>query len=73
MRFKKSFGTAMKFWGGSFFANVSVYGKLAILVWMVYHDHSFMLHTHLPEAIRIEQTAEPWNLPNLEPPPPRWR
>ncbi|WP_232529957.1 metal-dependent hydrolase [Rosistilla oblonga] len=73
LRFKKSFGTAMKFWGNNFLANVSVYGKLGILVYMVYHDHSFMLHQHLPEAPQFEQMAEPWMLPQSPSPQPGWR
>lgn len=34
-RFKKSFGTAMKLWGKSGWANVSTYGKLTIVVLMI--------------------------------------
>ncbi len=48
-RFKKSFGTAMKFWGDDRWANLSVYAKLLVLSviatgdpvfmnWMGYHD-----------------------------------
>lgn len=73
IRFKKSFGTAMKFWGNNFLANVSVYGKLGVLVYMAYHDHSFMLHQHLPEGTQYEQMAEPWSLPTSGQPQPSWR
>jgi membrane-bound metal-dependent hydrolase YbcI (DUF457 family) len=34
-RFKKSFGTALKLWGKSGWANVSTYGKLTIVVLMI--------------------------------------
>ena len=34
-RVKKSFGTAMKLWGPDFWGNVSVYGKLAIVVLLI--------------------------------------
>ena len=34
-RFKKSFGTALKLWGQSTWANISCYGKLAIIVLMI--------------------------------------
>lgn len=48
-KFKKSFGTAMKFWGDDWWANVSMYAKLLILTllatgdpvamnWMGYHE-----------------------------------
>lgn len=37
-RFKKSFGTALKFWGPRLFANLSVYAKLAILLYLAYQD-----------------------------------
>ena len=35
-RLKKSFGTAIKFWSKSTWANISTYGKLAILIALVY-------------------------------------
>jgi len=34
-RFKKSFGTALKLWGKNGWANISTYGKLAIVVTMI--------------------------------------
>ncbi len=37
-RLKKSFGTALKFFGDSALANLSVYGKLAILVYLAWGD-----------------------------------
>ena len=53
IRFKRSFGTAMKFWNpNSWWSNVSTYGKLFILVWIVFNEHDLMknlrsdLHGH---------------------------
>lgn len=37
-RLKKSFGTALKFFSDSTLANVSVYGKLALLVYLAWGD-----------------------------------
>ena len=39
---KKSFGTAVKFWGNRTWANVSTYGKLAILTFIVMNDPVWM-------------------------------
>jgi membrane-bound metal-dependent hydrolase YbcI (DUF457 family) len=45
IRVKKSFGTAMKFWSRrSMWANVSTYGKLAILLGLVVGDDMLMDH-----------------------------
>lgn len=38
-RIKKSFGTALKFFSNSTLANVSVYGKLALLTYLAVVDH----------------------------------
>lgn len=40
--FKKSFGTAMKFYSGSMWANVSTYGKLALLLVAASYDPVIM-------------------------------
>ena len=43
IRLKKSFGTAMKFWGTrSLWANVSTYGKLILLTYVVLRDPVWM-------------------------------
>ena len=43
IRLKKSFGTAMKFWGTrSIWANVSTYGKLILLTYVVLRDPVWM-------------------------------
>jgi hypothetical protein len=38
VRLKKSFGTAVKFWGESLWANFSAYGKVALLSYLVWKD-----------------------------------
>ncbi len=44
-RLKKSFGTAMKLWSGSWWGNISAYGKLAFLVvYAIYFDPLVMQH-----------------------------
>lgn len=40
--FKKSFGTALKVWGKSPWGNISTYGKLAMLTYVVMHDATWM-------------------------------
>ncbi len=43
LRIKKSFGTALKFWSpNSTWANISCYGKLAIVAFLAYHDPAMM-------------------------------
>ena len=44
-RLKKSFGTAVKFWGESLWANVSTYGKVALLSYLVWKDPVWMNKT----------------------------
>jgi hypothetical protein len=41
-QFKTSFGTALKLWGNSSWANYATYFKVAILAFLVYQDHGFM-------------------------------
>jgi hypothetical protein len=41
-RLKKSFGTAMKIWGDSLWANVSTYAKLILLTYLVVQDPRWM-------------------------------
>ncbi len=41
-RFKKSFGTALKLWGQNSWANISTYGKLAIVVTMILGEPMIM-------------------------------
>jgi membrane-bound metal-dependent hydrolase YbcI (DUF457 family) len=42
LRFRKSFGTAVKFYSGSWWANVSTYGKLALLLVAASYDPVIM-------------------------------
>jgi membrane-bound metal-dependent hydrolase YbcI (DUF457 family) len=42
--FKKSFGTALKLWSGSTWANVSTYGKLILLSLVAFYDPVVMEH-----------------------------
>ncbi|MEL6897502.1 MAG: metal-dependent hydrolase [Planctomycetota bacterium] len=42
MRIKKSFGTALKFWGSDTWANFSVYAKLALLLYVATSDYGIL-------------------------------
>ncbi len=44
LNIKKSFGTALKFWGGNSYANFSVYAKLAVLGFLSVGDPMLMHH-----------------------------
>lgn len=41
-RLKKSFGTALKLWGNSLWANLSTYAKLAALTYLAFQDPSWL-------------------------------
>ena len=58
-RLKKSFGTALKFFGNSTLANLSVYAKLGLLIYLTWGDHEIL--DRIRERTRHEQTyiAEP--------------
>ena len=54
-RLKKSFGTALKLWGNSLWANLTTYAKLAALTYLAFHDPSWLreqaeqaFHGHSP-------------------------
>ena len=53
---KKSFGTAIKFWGDDMWANFSCYAKLALLTYVVTQDPTWMNKIN-PQLDRVEQTA----------------
>ncbi len=61
---KSSFGTALKFWGPSFLANISVYAKLALLSWLVYCDHEAIDRIPNlplnPQQWHLPMTADQW-------------
>ncbi len=53
---KKSFGTAIKFWGDNMWANISCYAKLALLTYVVIQDPKWMNQLS-PQFNQVEQTA----------------
>ncbi len=59
VRLKKSFGTALKLWSGSTWANISTYAKLAVLAVLAFSDPIVMRYydQHKPQAVH---TAEDW-------------
>lgn len=61
MRFKKSFGTAVKLWGDNNWANLSTYLKLGLLTFVVANDpmwmHSVIEHLE-PSGRQIERVAD---------------
>lgn len=62
-RIKKSFGTAIKFWGNSLWGNVSTYGKLVIIGFVAFGDPVWMESvTHELHQIKedIPHTANQW-------------
>ncbi|RMF40051.1 MAG: metal-dependent hydrolase, partial [Planctomycetota bacterium] len=48
--FKRSFGTALKLWGPSRWANVTTYAKLALVTFLAYQDYNAMRHMELDSA-----------------------
>lgn len=58
-RFKKSFGTAIKFWSDSAWANFSTYAKLAVLAILAVGDPVMMQRFgyHSPNAVQSARTA----------------
>ena len=63
-RIKRSFGTALKFFGSNVVANVSVYGKLALLIYFATGDHAIV--ERVRERTLLEQRYQespPWRQP----------
>jgi len=61
VKIKKSFGTAIKFWGESWWANVSVYAKLLVLTALAFGDPVVMakVQTEIQaRGVQIERTAK---------------
>lgn len=58
-RLKKSFGTALKFWGPKFGANFSVYAKLILLLYLAYHDTNLFDQMH---RFRLRSNERPSEL-----------
>jgi hypothetical protein len=61
-RLKKSFGTALKFFGGSALANLSVYGKLALLLYVAWGDQG--IGDRIRDRSQLNQTyiAQPLSI-----------
>jgi hypothetical protein len=53
-RLKKSFGTALKFFGGNALANISVYAKLFVLLYLAWGDHEIV--DRIRDRTRLDQT-----------------
>jgi hypothetical protein len=56
LRFKKSFGTALKFYSGSAWANISTYGKLLLLLVAASYD-PVVMHEFSKTEEQAQQTA----------------
>lgn len=59
LQVKKSFGTALKFWGKDSWANFSVYAKLAIAAFLAVGD-PWLMHRMGHEVRFGQQTAQEW-------------
>jgi len=62
-RLKKSFGTALKFYGNSMMANVSAYAKLALLIYLAWGDHGIVDRIRTRTSINNTYIAQPHNPP----------
>ena len=58
-RKKKSFGTALKFFGNSKLANTVTYAKLAILVVLITSD-DYIMHCVCDDPVAVPETASDW-------------
>lgn len=58
-RLKKSFGTALKFYGPSSLANVSVYAKLALLIYFALSDHDIVDRIRMRTVLEQTYIAQP--------------
>ncbi|WP_419194646.1 metal-dependent hydrolase [Novipirellula herctigrandis] len=58
-RLKKSFGTALKFFGNNPLANVSVYAKLALLIYIAWGDHGILQRLRQRARLDRPYIAEP--------------
>ena len=65
IRVKRSFGTAIKWFGASWWWNVATYGKLALLLVLVLSDGSLMAYFDT-NPINIPFTARDWVLDSLQ-------
>jgi membrane-bound metal-dependent hydrolase YbcI (DUF457 family) len=70
-RVKKSFGTALKFFGSSWWVNLTIYAKLGFLIYVAHGDHEIL--DRLRQRIRLDR--EQYAIPQPEPVPsylPSW-
>ena len=56
MRVKKSFGTALKFFGNNWWANISVWGKLGLLCYLAWGDHGIL--DRLRQRVRLDRERD---------------
>ncbi len=71
IRLKKSFGTAVKFWGNSTYANISTYVKVGILTMMVFSDPIVMerlseQRTHMQIVDKAQERTQNYHRVALE-------
>jgi hypothetical protein len=66
LRLKKSFGTAMKIWGDSLWANVSTYAKVILLTYLVVQDPQWMAQFESPDALHRELADQSLPAPETE-------
>lgn len=64
LRMKKSFGTALKFFGNAWWANLAVYAKLGLLIYLAHSDHAIL--DRLRQRIRLDR--ERYTIPSPENP-----
>jgi len=62
-RLKKSFGTALKFYGNNTFANVSAYAKLVLLIYLAWSDHGIVDRIRTRTDLNNTYIAQPLNPP----------
>jgi membrane-bound metal-dependent hydrolase YbcI (DUF457 family) len=68
LRLKKSFGTAIKIWGDSLWANISTYAKMILLTYLVSQDPQWMAQFDQPgpRSEELADVAQPPDLPTNE-------
>jgi hypothetical protein len=72
MRFKKSFGTALKVFGREWWPNLSTYAKLGLLTWLVLNEPGWMdqyRQEHPQNTLQqmAERVTEPFTRPLVQP------
>jgi membrane-bound metal-dependent hydrolase YbcI (DUF457 family) len=72
-RLKKSFGTALKFWGPKLWSNVSVYGKLILLIYLAYNDTNVLREARDLRYRIANPSAPAWNDEGIENLLDKWR